>query len=68
MIHKHLKILYPKYCTNRKMDKDYWLLYVPPGLTFQNATFCQPRECVLYGSQNKMPLFPCVAQIYWFYN
>jgi hypothetical protein len=45
-----------------------WLLYVPPGLTFTNSTFCPHSVfiCVLCGSQNKQRLFPYTALTGWF--
>jgi hypothetical protein len=42
------------------------LQYVPPGLTFTNATFCPHSVFVLCGSQNKQRLFPYTALTDWF--
>ena len=32
--------------------KAYWLLYVPPDLTFANSTLCPQNAFLLYGSRN----------------
>jgi hypothetical protein len=49
-------------------SKVQWLLYVPPGLTFTNSTFCPQSMfmCFLCGSQNKQRLFPYTALTDWF--
>jgi len=42
-------------------------LYVPPGLTLKNSTFCPHSVfCVLCGSQNKQRLFPYTTLTDWF--
>ena len=47
--------------------KGQWSLYVPPGLTFTNSTFCPTVYlCVLCGSENKQRLFPYTALTDWF--
>ena len=46
-----------------------WLIYIPPGLIFKFLRSAHTVYlCVLYGFQNKQPLFPHTAPIDWFYN
>jgi len=46
--------------------KPQWSLYVPPGLTITNSTFCPHSVFVLCGSENKQQLFPYTALTDWF--
>jgi hypothetical protein len=45
--------------------KPQWLLYVPPGLTLKNATFCPHSVFMCFvRSENKQRLFPNTARIF----